>query len=152
MSVGDRHVSNASSASSEVTVRGLQPDTAYSLTLWSANTHGASRRLTLHASTTPANITVSTSSSMNGHSSGGGRREEGPLSSLGPPLVAVVAVVTVVGVVVGVVAGVLTRNITLPMRYSADQDDDDDDFHAAQPPSPGRRLKVLPRRSGEFHR
>lgn len=152
MSVGDRHVSNASSASSEVTVRGLQPDTAYSLTLWSANTHGASRRLTLHASTTPANITVSTSSSMNGHSSGGGRREEGPLSSLGPPLVAVVAVVTVVGVVVGVVAGVLTRNITLPMRYSADQDDDDDDFHAAPPPSPGRRLKVLPRRSGEFHR
>lgn len=134
-------------------MRGLQPDTAYTLTLWSANTHGASRRLTLQGATTPANITVSTTSSMNGQTSGGGRRRgDGPLSSLGPPLVAVVAVVTVVGVVVGVVAGVLTRNITLPMRYSADHDDDDDDYHAEPPPSPGRRLKVHLRRSGEFYR
>lgn len=131
-------------------MRGLQPHTAYSLTLWSANTYGTSTWIKLQASTTPTNITVSTSSSMNGHAMEDGRRD-GPLSSLDPSLVAVVAVVTVVGIVVGVVAGMLSRHITLPIRHSVDHDDDDD-YQGVPPPSPGRRLKVHLRRSGELCR
>lgn len=145
-----QHVNNASSASSKVTVRGLQPNTAYSLTLWSANTYGTSTLIKLQASTTPTNITVSTSSSMNGNAIEE-TRKDGPLSSLAPSVVAVVAVVTVVGVVVGVVAGMLSRHITLPIRHSADHDAEDD-YQAAAPPSPGRRLKVHLRRSGELCR
>ncbi|KAK8739352.1 hypothetical protein OTU49_003591 [Cherax quadricarinatus] len=140
VSLSGKEVTNSTSVTSEITAYDLEPDTRYRLTLWSANTHGNSRRTTLHGSTAPSN--TSTSSSMNGHAS---NTTKGPLAMLWPSLVAVVVVVTVLGVVMGVVLGVLTQRISVPHRFSQETEDEEE----PQAPSHSR---VNMGRLGESHR
>ncbi|KAG7176354.1 Hemicentin-1-like 3, partial [Homarus americanus] len=125
-----RLIANSTSVTSEIIVYDLEPDTRYHLTLWSANTHGTSRRTAFYASTAPSN--TSTTSSMNGHSSS---NREGPMTILGPSLVAVVVVVTVLGVVLGVVLGIVTQKISVPHSFSHDTDEEEP---PESPPVTGR--------------
>lgn len=140
-----QEVANSTSVTSQITAYDLEPNTRYRLTLWSANTHGTSRSTSLYASTAPVNSS-STSSSMNGHSSSSGR---GPLATLGPSLLAVVVVVSVLGLVLGVVLGILTQRIAVPERSSHDSDDDDDSSPSEVVPS---RARAPRGRSGESRR
>lgn len=145
---GSKLVGNSSSVTSNISVYNLKPQTHYRLILWSANTHGASRRTILDASTVPTN--TSTSSSMNGHDITHHQEGPGPrgiMSKLGPSILAVVVVVTVLGVVMGVVLGILTKRIEVPGSDECDECD--------EPPTPDvftSRARVPMARIGESRR